>query len=101
MVNSYYPVQTADVFVTVWPAVTGERHFYDVSYGPIVRDHDDDYATLKASTRVDRVTAFEAAAIVITETGLPYGETNNSIARRIADWRAEYEASGVNYEGAQ
>ena len=86
MPNSYFQCQSADRFVTVWPSMTGERAFYDVTIGDTVGEPNAEHYR--------RVTAFEAAAIIITEIGCGVGMTNDGLARRIGDWRRELDAVG-------
>lgn len=86
--NSFYGAMNSDRFVTVWPCVTGERSFYDVVYGPRV---DDEQPEDRRFTTLTRVTAFEAAAIVLTEVGVGLGVTLDGVTRAIATWRVELD----------
>ena len=75
----------------VWPAVTGERHFYDVvivqpARPGVVGDVDG-----MESRTVDRLTSHEAAAYVLTELGVPHKVTLDSLSGMIQRWRTEYE----------
>ena len=82
--DSCYRCEIADRFVNVWPAVTGESGFYDVVYGTT----DDDAVTL------DRLTAFEAASVVVTELGVPHATTIDQLAGMITRWREEFDSQG-------
>ena len=81
-VPSYYRCQTADRFVNVWPAVTGESGFYDVVYG----------TTDENAVTLDRLTAWEAASVVVTELGIPHATTVDQLAGMITRWRAELDS---------
>ena len=83
--SSYFQASSAERFVTVWPA--DESGFYDVAYGSTAVDG--------WSSTAYRVTAYEAAAYVLTEVGVGVGVTLAGVERRIREWRAEYDASPV------
>jgi hypothetical protein len=84
-VPSFYHCEFGDRFVNVWPADTGESGFYDVCFGPM--DGDEVYC----GTWSWRMTAREAAAIVITELGAPLATTLDALEGMIVRWRAELD----------
>ena len=91
MSNSFFGAMSRDRFVTVWPCITGESAFYDVVYGPRV---DDEQPGDVRFSRADRVTAFEAAAFVLSEVGVGYGMTLDGVTRQIVEWRVDLDAQG-------
>lgn len=87
--NSYYKCASGGRFVTIWPSVTGERHFYDVVSGA----DDEAFASLgDGNHTVTRVTVTEAAAIVLTELGTPVKTTVDSLAGMIRRWRDDFDS---------
>ena len=87
MSNSYFRCESGGRHVTIWPCITGERSFYDVVYGSIGDECDD-------NRTATRLTAREAAAYVLTELGVGVGVTLDGLTRTVATWRAEYESQG-------
>ena len=83
-VPSYFNCESGGRFVNVWPADTGETGYFDVVFG----DVDDDMS----GVWVWRVTAYEAAAYVMTELGAPHKTTVASLEGMIRRWREEFEA---------
>lgn len=82
--NSYYKCESGGRTVTVWPAVTGEPGFYDVVV--------DRVAGAGSARNLPRVTAYEAASIVLTELGTPVRTTIAAVEGMIRRWRAELDA---------
>ena len=83
MVNSYYKCESGGRTVTVWRAATGESGFYDVVIDRVVGPG--------SASNVPRVTAYEAAAIVLTELGTPSATTIASVEGMIRRWRDELD----------
>lgn len=88
--NSYYKCASGGRFVTIWPTVTDEAAFYDVVYGDDVDEASDVWDVEKVRV-AQRVTVFEAAAIVLTELGTPVRTTVDNLAGMISRWRVEFD----------
>lgn len=80
--NSYYRCASGGRTVVIWPAITSESGFYDA----VITDADD------TSRTVRRITAYEAASIVLTELGTPVKTTVLAVEQMIRRWRAELDA---------
>ena len=91
MVNSYYKCASGGRIVTVWPAMTGESGFFDT----ITSDFGD---TGEPRSSL-RVTAYEAASIVLTELGTPVRTTIVSVEGMIRSWRTELDSQVVEPVG--
>ena len=84
-VPSYFKFTIGGRFVNVWPAATGETGYFDVQYGDVGGDVNDE-------SWVQRVTAYEAAVYVVTELGAPHKTTVASLEGMIRRWRDDFEA---------
>ena len=89
--NSFFKCASGGNTVVVWPTITGESGFYDT-----VTVVGGDEST---ATTLTRLTAYEAAAVVMTELGAPLAttlmtehEAVASVEGMITRWRTEFDA---------